>query len=138
MNSMACCAVKTSIIKWPLVKLLQSIKSCKIYILYDTTSTIIEANSLQSARTIFWACSRSVHNSAIIFVRQKGRISVLSLKSHPDHWNQQRCAQLSANKSLLPNAVQTARLVHVDESGVRKSYAFLLWLLVVHIPQNHL
>lgn len=120
---MACCAVKT-LIKWPLVKLLQSIKSCKIYILYDTTNTIIEANSLQTAWTIFWSlfmkCPR-----AIIFFRQKGGISALSPESHHNHRNQQQCAQLSANKSSLPNAVQTVRLVHIT-SGVRKFYAFLL------------
>lgn len=93
MNWMACCAVKT-LIKWPLVKLLQSIKSCKIYILYDTTSTIIEANSLQTA-WIFWVCSWSVHMSIIIFFRQKGGISVLSAECHPKHWNQHQCAVIS-------------------------------------------
>lgn len=137
MNWIACCAVKT-VIKWPLVKLLQSIKSCKIYILYDTTSTIIEASSLQTAWTIFWVWSSSVYVSAIIFLRQKGRISVLSAERHHDHWDQQQRAQVSVSTSSLPNAVQRACLVHTDKSGVRKFYVFLLWWLVVHIPQNHL
>lgn len=54
---------------------------------------------------------------------------------HHDHWNQHQCAQLSVNESSLPSAIH---LVHIDKSGVRKFYVFLLWLLVVHIPQNHL